>query len=169
MMYVVTTMSYDELGELIKNKSVSLNNDRLIFGQDAAPIKAYLTEHLGGPDYVVAIRGRLNKTSAQLLSQLDRGLLGNKVIVEATISESDSMAFTVKGMEEAADIISYGLPDEILYDHLDQAQVRPGESGEVEIVCFPSIQQGGGIRVSSLSRDISLDASGITIVKLREG
>ena len=168
-MLLVTTMNYDELASLIKNKSVILNNDGLIFGQDTEAVHSYLTERLGGTGYVVGIRGRINTASAKLLARLDRGLAGNKVIIEATASEDEALAFTVKSIEEAIEIMTYGLPKEVLYDHLDNTQVSPGSTGEVEIVCIPDIKKDGGVRITSLSRDINIDAEGITIVKLRGG
>lgn len=168
-MLLVTTMNYDELARLIRDKSVSLNNDRLIFGHDTAAVRSYLTERLGGTGYVVGIRGRINNASAKLLAQLDRGLAGNKVIIEASASEDEALAFTVKGIEEAIEIMTYGLPEEVLYDHLDSTRVQPGSTTEVEIVCIPDIKKDGGIRVTSLSREINVDAEGITIVKLKGG
>lgn len=167
-MLIVTTMSYDELGQLIRSKAVSLNNDSLVFGQSADSVKQYLTERLGGQGYVVGIRGRINDTSARLLSQLDRGLAGNKLIIEAPVEEDEAICFTVKGIEEATEIITYGLPDEVLYDHLDSAQVPANATNAgVEIVCIPDIKKVGGIRITALNRDISVDTEGITFVKLK--
>ena len=46
-MLFVTTVNYDQLGTLIKNKSVSLDNDSLIFGQSFESICRYVKDRLG--------------------------------------------------------------------------------------------------------------------------
>lgn len=169
-MLIVTTMSYDELGQLIRNKEVSLNNDSLVFGQSAEPVKKYLIERLGGTGYVVGIRGRINNASAKLLSQLDKGLVGNRIIIEAPVDEDEAFSFTVEGIEEATEIIAYGLPDDVLYEHLENITVPAGSNKRgVEVICVPYIKKNGGIRITSLHKDtfVDVDAEGITFIKLK--
>lgn len=165
-MLLVTTLSYDQLGALIRNKSVSLDNDSLVFGQSSEPVRKYLMSRLGGTGYVVGIRGRINQKSAQLLSQLDRGLQGNKLILEAPVSEDEAITFNVQGIEEAVEILTYGLPDEMLYEQLDSAIVPKDDTSGVQIICVPAIEATGNIRITSLNREIEVDAEGITFVKL---
>lgn len=166
-MLIVTTLSYDQLGSFIRNKQVSLDNENLLFGKSFPPIKKYLTERLGGSGYVIGIRGRINENSVKLLSQLDKGLQGNKVIIEAPVSEDEIMTFNVQDLEEAAQILMYGLPDEILYNHLDNALLHDKVEDGIEIICVPAIRQSYNIRITSLNRDITIDAEGITFVKMR--
>lgn len=164
-MLMVTTMSYDQLAALIKNRSISLDNDNLIFGQSTEIVGSYLRDRFGSPGYVVGIRGRINEKSAMLLSQLDRGLGGNKVILEAPVEEDDMVVFNVKGLEEAADLIAHGIPAEMVYDQLDSAISH--EATGVQVICVPEIARSSNIRITSLNRDITVDAEGITFVKLK--
>lgn len=166
-MTIVTTASYDQLGQLIRNNRVSLNNGVLIFGQQSESISKYLTDQMGDDGYVIGIRGNINPNSARLLEQLDPSLHGNKIIIEAPVEENDIVAFSVKGIEEAAEILEYGLPEEILFDQLDQAIVDSRSVNGVQIICAPVIQKKGIIRITSLHTRVDIEAEGITFVKLR--
>lgn len=166
-MLMVTTMSYDQLATLIRDRSITLNNDNLIFGQSTEVVGSYLRDRFGSSGYVVGIRGRINEKSAALLSQLDKGLGGNKLILEAPVQEEDMVAFSVKGLEEAAELIAHGIPTEMVYDQLDSS-ISTDETG-VQIICVPEISRTNNIRITSINREISVDADGITFVKLKGG
>lgn len=168
-MLLVTTLSYDQLGALIKNRSVSLNNDNLIFGQSTDVVGSYLRDRFGSAGFVVGIRGRINERSAQLLAQLDRGLEGNKIILEAPVSEDDMVAFNVKGLEEAAELIAHGIPAEMVYDQLDSSITSASDTTGIQVICVPEIERTANIRITSLNREIAVDAEGITFVRLKGG
>lgn len=167
-MILVTTLDYDQLGAFIRDKQVSLDNADLIFGSNTESIKKYLADRLGSEGYVMGIRGRINEKTVALLSQLDSGLQDNKVILEVTVDDDEVMSFDVEGLEDAANILTYGLPDEMLYDQLDQALVSPGTTKGVSVVCTPAVRRTSGIRVTSLNRDIDINVEGITFVKLQQ-
>lgn len=167
-MYIVTTLSYDQLATLIRDKKVSIDNANLIFGQFSTSVNKYLADKMGTPGYVIGIRGRINANSVNLLAQMDPGLKGNKVVLEAQVSEDQTLSFSVNGLAEAAEILTYGLPDEDLFDQLDSSVVPSGTSPGVEVVCTSTIQNVGSIRITSLNREISVDAEGITFVKLNK-
>ncbi len=164
-MVVVTTLSYDQLATLIKEKKVSLNNEYLLFGEHYEAIQHYIEERLGGPGYVMAIRGRINPVSVRLLSQLDKGLRGNKVIIEAPVSQDDLLVFDVEGLDKAVEIINYGLPDELVEEALDEAQTTVSDNS-VQVVCAPYLHKTGNVRITSLNRDIDVGDADITFVKL---
>ena len=164
-MYIVTTLNYDQLGELIKYKSVCLDNEKLIFGQDSDAIHKYFVERLGTDGYVIGIRGRINSTSVTLLSKLDYELSGDKVILEASVNEDEILRFNVTGIEEAIEILTYGLPQEALYEQLDSSQVS-ADSKCIQVICAPLIDKSRNVRIISLSRPIEIEADGVTVVKL---
>lgn len=164
-MFVVTTLSYGQLGTLIRENRVSLNNENLVFGNHYEPIEKYIQERLGGQGYVMAIRGRINPTSVQLLSTLDHGLQGDKVIIEAPVSQDDLLVFDVEGLDRAMDIINYGLPEEFVTEALDEAREHVTD-GAIQIVCTPHISKSKSVRITSLNRDIDVSDAGITFVKL---
>lgn len=166
-MILVTTLSYDQLGTFIRDRQVSLDNADLVFGTNTNSIKKYLSDRLGSEGYVMGIRGRINEKSVSLLSQLDAGLQGNKVILEVNVNDEDVLSFDVQGLEDAAQILTHGLPEEILCDQLDSSIIRPEEAKGVLVVCAPAVRRTSDIRITSLNRDIDIDVEGITFVKLR--
>ncbi len=155
-MVVVTTLSYDQLAILIKDKRVALNNENLLFGDHYEAIQNYIQERLGGEGYVMAVRGYINPTSVKLLSALDAGLRGNKVIVEVPVNNDDLLVFNVAGLDKVMESIHYGLPDEMVEEALDEAQTGI-EDDAVQIVCTPYLRKSGNLRVTSLNRDIDFD------------
>lgn len=168
-MILVTTLSYDQLGAFIKDKQVSLDNADLIFGQDYEAIRKYITDRLGSDGYVMGLRGRINERSVELLSQLDAGLAGDRAVLEAEVEDDEVLSFDVNELEDAVQILTYGLPDEVLFDQLDSAVIQGDHQGGIEIVCVPAVRKTNNIRVTSLTREIVLDAEGITFVRLSGG
>lgn len=167
-MVVVTTLSYDQLATLIKDRKVSLNNDTLLFGEHYSTIQRYIKERLGGKGYVMAIRGRINPASVGLLSKLDPGLKGNKVIIEAPVDQDDLLTFDVAGLDKAVEIINYGLPEELVEEALDEAQAAVSENS-VQVVCAPYLHKTRNVRITSLNRDIDVGDADITFVRLNGG
>lgn len=167
-MYIVTTLSYDELGQLIRDKKVSLNNADLLFGVTTEGINKYFQERIGYSGYVVGLRGRLNPTTADVFAKLDRTVRGGeRVILEAEIDESDMLRYSVSGVNMAAEALAYGLPESDIYEQLDGA-CSPGNTVDaVEILCVPYIQANGKVRVTSLTEDLSFNVEGITFVKIK--
>lgn len=164
-MVVVTTLSYDELARLIRDKKVSLNNENLLLGDHYEAVQNYIQERLGGDGFVMAIRGRINPVSVGLLASLDKGLRGNKVIIEAPVNPDDLLIFDVNGLAKAVEIINYGLPEELITEALDEAQTTLKED-TVQITCAPYISKKGKVRITSLNRDIDVGDADITFVKL---
>lgn len=164
-MVIVTTLSYDQLALLIRDKKVSLNNENLLLGDHYEDIQKYIQERLGGDGFVMAIRGRINPVSVGLLASLDKGLAGNRVVIEAPVNQDDLLVFDVQGIAKAVEIIKYGLPDEMITEALDEAQTTLQE-GTVQIVCTPYISKTGKVRITSLNRDIDVGDADITFVKL---
>lgn len=165
MAVIVTTLSYDQLSVLIKEKKVSLDNENLILGACYEEIQAYVKERLGGTGFVMAIRGRINPVSVRLLAALDKGLRGNKVIIEAPVDDDDMLTFDVTGLDKAVEIINYGLSKELVEEALDEAQESLQE-GAVLVACTPCIRKCSNIRITSLNRVVDIDDADITFVKL---
>lgn len=165
--HIVTTLTYDELGELIKNKKVSLNNGKLLFGHDTDTINHYFQERIGNQGYVIGLRGRINKMTADLFKQLDDGVMaGNTAILEAEVNEDDMLRYTIDGVGMAADALTYGLSEGAIYEELDRAQKVMEPPAGAEVLCVPYIQANGKIRVTSLVEDLSFNVDGIAFVKL---
>lgn len=169
-MLIVTTIALDQLSHLIKDKTVTLDNSNLIFGRSYDGVAKYLEEITGTGGYVLGIRGKINNNSAALLSKLDKGLSVNKLLIEANVDDNDVIAFDVSRLEEAVDILSYGLPLETLYEHLDNSiiEVNKGQKTKgVQVICVPSLNVGSDIKVTSLNSKLSIDAESITVVNLK--
>lgn len=165
---LVTTLSYDQLDAFIRDRQISLDNADLIFGYNPEAIRKYLSERLGSPGYVMGIRGRINDKSVSLLSQLDEGLQGDRVILEVDVDDDDVLSFDVKGLEDAAEILTYGLPEETLFDQLDSSIIPAGEAHGIPIVCTPAVKRTSDIRITALNQNIDIDVEGITFVRLNK-
>lgn len=169
-MFIVTTLSFDQLSHLIKDKQVSLDNGNLLFGQQTDIVDEYFRERIGYDGYVVGLCGRLNKTTASLFAKMDAGVKsGSRLVLEAEIDKDDVMRFKVEGVNAAAAALSYGLSGEDIYQQLDEAQQYPGDaSAPVEILCVPFIKANGKIRVTSMADDtVTFNVEGVTFVKMR--
>lgn len=166
-MVIVTTISIQQFSELIRNKSVSLDNSDLIFGQNYEILQKYFTDRLGTSGYVIGIQGRLNNETVKLLSKLDdlENEDAHKFVIETQVDESDMLSFSVDDISKALQILTHGLPDEMVYDKLDASASAAKHDG-IEIVCIPEITSKNHIRVTSLTDTINFDADGITFVKL---
>lgn len=172
MLLVVTTLSYEQLAELIKNKRVALNNEDLLFGEQVDTVRHYIEERLGGTGYVVAIRGRINPASANFLSKLDRGLEGERLILEAPVKQEDLLVFDVGKLAKVSEFISYGFPPEYIEEALDEAQADVNDN-TVQAICIPYIKKEGNLRITSPvpGRDavINVSQADITFVRLKGG
>lgn len=166
-MYIVTTMSLDELSSLIRDKHVSLNNSHLLFGTDSGLVSKYFKDRIGSDGYVLGLRGRLNKTTAHLFANMDTKVNdGRKVILEAEVDEDDLIRLDVSGVSTAAEALEYGLEADDVIAQLDEAQVNaPGSSG-VEVLCVPTIKANGKLRVTSLTDNLEFNVEGIAFVKI---
>ena len=168
-MVIVTTLNYTEFAAFIKNKSVALNNSALVFGENYTEVKRYLEDRLGCGGYVMGIRGRINQTSAKLLAQLDPKLANDRrLILETPVDDRDALVFNVKGLEEAIEILTYGLPEDVLREHLDNS-IDTTDSNDVKVICVPAIFKSGDVKITSLNSEVSVDSAGITFVKLNGG
>lgn len=166
-MFIVTTLSFEELGVLIRDKRVSLDNGDLLFGSNTDTIDGYFKDRIGYNGYVVGLRGRLNSTSATLFKNMDkRTVTGEHVIVEVPVDEDDVLRYRVDGVDTAARALQYGMSEDAIYDELDEAQLRAGDKGGVEILCVPYLKSGSKVKVTSLSEEIDFNVEGITFVKL---
>lgn len=169
-MYIVTTLSLQQLGDLIRNKRVSLDNGRLLFGRDADAINTYFRERIGYQGYVIGFRGRLNNTTASVFKQLDNQVAnGTHVIIEAEIDERDVIRYRVEGVDNAATALYYGMSEDTICTELDDARLGDTENGDVEVLCIPYINGSFKVRVTSLSDNLSFNVEGITFVKLNGG
>lgn len=169
MAVMVTTLSFSQLGALIRDKQVSLNNADLIFGQNYDAVKHYLQERLAADTYVMGIRGRINTDSVKLLSALDAGLNvdENRVIVEVNVPDDDILTFDASKLDDATQIMMYGLPEEMAFDQLDASQSGKDEATGIEVICTSKLRRSSNIRVTSLRRDdIVFDVEGITFVRV---
>ena len=168
IMYIVTTMSYVELGRLIKDKRVSLNNAKLLFGFSEELLDDYFSERIGYKGYVVGLRGRLNSVTADVFAKLDTAVKsGERVILEAEIAD-DMIKYSVDGVRAAAEALAYGLPPEDIIDTLDNALVSDAATEAIEVLCVPYIQNNGHVRITTLNEDnLTFDVEGITIIKVR--
>lgn len=165
MALMITTLTYDSLGAFIRDGKVSLNNDDLIFGQSYEAVQKYLRERLGTDGYVMGIRGRINDATVALLSQLDRGLKGDKVVVEVQVKDDEILTFDATKLDDVTQILMYGLPDEMAFDQLDASQPEEGHKGVLEVICTSKLRKSGDVRVTALDRDIDFDVEGITFVR----
>lgn len=169
-MYMVTSLSLEELGILIRERRVSLNNGKLLFGVSVDSINNYFAEQAGHTDYVIGLRGRLNHTTANLFKQMDDLVVsGNHVIIEAEIDETDVVRYRVDGVMNAAKALYYGMEDGIVCEELDDARLGEGDKSKVEVVCVPYINGTSHVRVTSLCNELSFNVEGITYVKLNGG
>jgi len=168
--YIVTTLSLIELGTLIREKKVSLDNGKLLFGSDAEAINSYFKDRIGYSGYVIGFRGRLNNATAAVLRKIDNQVVsGNHVIIEAEIDESDLLRYRVEGINNAATALFYGMSEDTIFNELDEAQLGFSETGDVEVLCVPYINGASHVRVTSLKESLDFDAEGITFVKLNGG
>lgn len=167
-MYIVTTLTFDQLGALIRDKRVSLDNGELMFGQSDQIVDQYFKEKIGYEGYVIGLRGRLNRTTADIFSKIDRGVTtGDRIILEAQVSDDDLLRYNIQGVTAAAEALSYGMGEEDVREHLDHAQVSDQKSRSAEVLCAPYIRATGNLRVTSFGSDIEFNVEGITFVPIK--
>ena len=167
-MYIVTTLSYEELSRLIRDGKVSLDNSSLFFGYEVDAVDEYFRSRIGNNGYVVGLRGRLNKLTVDLFAQLNQAIQDSEfVILEAQVDEADLIRYRVSGVSDAAAALSYGFRIEEVYEQLDSAQTTDEQSG-LEVLCIPHIRNDGKIRITSLYEDITFNFAGISFVKLNK-
>lgn len=168
-MFMVTTMSLDELGTLIRDKQVSLDNGSLLFGSPTQLVDTYFKNNVGYSGYVVGLRGRLNKTTANLFATIDtRVNSGDRIILEAEIDENDVVRYNINGINAAAEALTYGLGEADIEEQLDTAQKQASDPAQgVEVLCVPFIKANGKVRVTSLTDQLTFDVEGITFVRLK--
>lgn len=168
-MFMVTTMSLDELGSLIRDKQVSLDNGSLLFGSPTQLVDSYFKSNIGYSGYVVGLRGRLNRTTADIFAKLDKQVSsGDKIILEAEIDETDVVRYNLTGINAAAEALTYGLDESDILDQLNRAQKIPSETAQgVEVLCVPFVKANGRVRVTSLTDSLTFDVDGITFVRVK--
>lgn len=165
-MYIVTTMSYDKLGALIRDRKVSLDNADLLFGYNTDAINKYFKDKIGYDGYVVGIRGRLNPYTAEMLESLDNTVRrGDYVLLEAEIDADDALCYSADGVTKAAEALFYGLPEDDVCGQLDSAEKPVDAVDAVEFLCVPYIKSNGKLVVTSLTEELSFDLEGIKFVK----
>lgn len=166
-MLLVTTLSTAQLADLVRNKRVSLNNEDLLFGEPIDAVRNYIEERLGGTGYVMAIRGRINPASAGFLSKLDKGLAGERFILETKVDPDDLLVFDMGKLVKVAEFIAHGFPDEYITEAMDEAQ-EAADPSKLQAVCLPYIRKEGSIKITSLNPQLNIDVSqaDITFVKL---
>lgn len=162
-MYVLTTLSLDDLSHLIKNKKISTNNVDLIFGAEDNLVSDYLKQRLGYDGFVLGIVGQISNDTMEKLVSLDPELKNKKVALEIQIPENDALFMSVEDLVEVADFIDLGLDPDDIIEQIDTA-IQNGMSASNKIVCIPYIPSDRAERVTSLTQDIHID--NIAFVKL---
>lgn len=168
-LHVVTTLTFTQMGALIRDKNVSLNNSEMFFGPDTEFIGRFLCERLGSAGYVLGIRARLNKASVDAIASIDPlSAQYGHVILEAKADADDAIRFKVSDLALVAEALECGLDDEDILERLeDAAQLSAGPaSNAVEVVCFPAVKLDGQLKVTTLSGDLNFDVDGVTFVKV---
>ena len=162
-MYVLTTLSLDDLSCLIKNKKISTNNVDLIFGAEDTLVSDYLKQRLGYNGFVLGIIGQISNATMEKLVNLDPELKNKKVALEIQIPENDALFMSVEDLVEVADFIDLGLDKDDIIEQIDTA-IQNGATATNKIVCIPYIPSDKAERITSLTQDIHID--NIAFVKL---
>lgn len=162
-MYVLTTLSLDDLSHLIKNKKISTNNVDLILGTEDNIISDYLKQRLGYNGFVLGIVGQISNDTMDKLISLDPELKNRKVALEIQIPENEALFMDTNDLVEVADFIDLGLDADDILEQIDTA-IRNGKTATNRIVCIPYIPSDSAERITSLTQDIHID--NIAFVKL---
>lgn len=164
-MLFLTTLDYNQLGELIRSRRLSLNNVDLLYDRgDTTVIADYLKSKLGYDGFVLGIRGKLNAASVELMSQLDPELHGDKIVMELTIPEDSALVFDVQEFIEALISIDSNLPDEEVIEQLNIALEMGSTPGSVKLLCIPFLTKESKIRITSLHEPVEVE--GMSFVKI---
>ena len=167
-MYVITSMSYDELGTLIREKRVTLNNAELLFGDQDDDVDEYMRECVGYKGYTLGIRGRLNPVTAEVMSAVDSRVLSRgTVILEAQVPDEEVIQFNLEELGNLKLLLDYGFDKDSLWEQLDLARETQSPDGSVEILCVPFISIKWRIRVTALVDNLEFSTQDIEFVKVR--
>lgn len=165
-MYMATILSLNQLGSLIRDKKVGLDNGSILFGFDDSFIDDYFKSRLNSDTYVVGIRGRLNDAMGNLFKELDSSIIPqHKVILEAKISESEVIRMKIPGLLKAAEMYEYGLGTDLVEEELDEAVTTSDQQG-VEVICVPLLTLQDGVRVTSFTDKLKFEVDSVTFVAL---
>ena len=164
-MLFLTTLSYDQLGELIRSRRLSINNIDLFYDREDTTILAnYIKSKLGYDGFVLGIRGKISPESVDVLRQLDPELAGDKVILELTISDDSALVFDIKEFIGALMSIDSHLPDEEVIEQLNFALEAGSSAPGPKLLCVPFLSKDGRIRLTSLNDEIEVE--GMSFVKV---
>ena len=164
-LYILTTLSLDELSSLLKDKKISTNNVDLFFGAEGSIISDYLKQRLGYNGFVLGIIGQISNGTISQLTGLDPALRHSKVALEIKIQENDALFMNIKDLMEVADYIDLGLDAEDILGQIDTA-IQHGSAATNSIVCIPYIPSDKAERLTSLTRDVQIE--NIAFVKVSE-
>lgn len=164
-LYILTTLSLDELSYLLKQKKVSTNNVEFISDQEGALISEYLKQKLGYNGFVLGIVGQISLKNIEKLKELDPELNDAKVALEIKIPDNEAIYMNENDIIEVADFIDLGMDSEDILDQIDTA-ITNGEGTTNNFVCIPYIPREHTKRLTSLTQDIQID--NIAFVKVNQ-
>ena len=168
-MYLMTSMSFEDLGTLIKTGKVALNNSSMLFGQPVDFIDKYFRDSTGVGSYVVGFRGRLKESTIPALAALDPSIHDEEMaILEIEIDEDDAASYSLDNVLQAYKLFSYGFDDDDVLEEIEAA--RAAEAKKVfDILCVPYISIGDigkKIRVTTLHDVLEFPIDSIRFVKM---
>ena len=167
-MYIVTTISNEQLHDIVSNKELQLDNSEMFMSYDVDIINEYFRNRVGSTGYVLGLRGRLNNTTASMLAHLDTDAVkadSHRLFLEAEIDPEDVVRYTFEGVSTAAEALSRGLSKDSIIGFLDSAEKDADSPRGIEVLCITAIKNGR-VRIGSPVQDIRGEIEGIALVKL---
>lgn len=167
-MYIVTTISNEQLHELVEDGKLQLSNSEMFFDYDVDLIDNYFKDRLGSDGYVLGLRGRLNNTTASILANLDTAAVrqgAHRLFLEAEIDPEDVVRYTMEGVCSAAEALHHGFSEDSILGFLDSAEKSEDSPKGVEILCVRALRHAK-VRIGSPVQEIRGEIEGVSLVKL---
>lgn len=169
-MYMLTTMTTRQLGCLIRDGKVALNNSNIIFGESGDYLDEYFRNSTGTDEYLIGFRSPLSEKVVPAIQALDPRITDDDiVIIEIEVEEKDVTSYALENVMRAASLFQYGFDQSDVIDEMDLAR-EVDTKNRFDILCIPYIKLGDigkKIRVTTLHDELTFPIDEITFYKLK--
>lgn len=168
-MYLLTSLSFEELGKLVSEKRIELNNSKLFVRPTVQEVDDYFRAlECGG--YVLGIGGlRMSPKSVAAIKKLTKSTK-ETVVLEVEVDTKEGTKFSLDGIDKVTEYISCDMDSADIVKALNEAKVSDSPTGKsVDIVCYPTITNVKKVRIACLDPEFDslvVDCSGVTVVDM---
>lgn len=167
-MYMLSVLNFEEMGALIRRRSLSLNNSEVFFGPHSDFIGTFLRHKLGSAGYTLGVCGPLSEVAIDTIRTVVPSVAHpGHLILETMADCDDAIRFRQCDIISVSQSLKYGLEKDEVLEQLAEAEVPHGTPADqaIEVICVPAIRLIMPARATSLSEELDFAVDGITFVR----